>query len=334
MSGFGENLRREREMRGISLQEISDTTKVSVRLLEALEAEQFGKLPGGIYARSFIRSYASYIGLDPEQVLAEYQLVAPARPDEDFSRLGVTGNPSKHAPRAPVLPWIVAVILLGAGYFIFRYSHRAADEVVTYGSPPPVSAAAQKRAAVSLRTPLSGTPPVLAQSGASSAAPGQSTASPLPGSTAPAGSSLEPVAVKRGTGVIPGASAGAVAATAPSPSGTTAGSASVANSSISGASTGAASEPVPEAQGELVLQVAATAPAWVSVKADGKVVLQRTLNPNDVRTLTAKSSFDVVTGNAQATVLTLNGVTLKPLGGFGEVESVHLTRNDIKSSGQ
>ncbi len=79
-----------------------------------------------------------------------------------------------------------------------------------------------------------------------------------------------------------------------------------------------------------MLQVAATERAWVSVKADGKTVLERVLNPNDVRTLTAKDSFDVTTGNAQGTVLTLNGVTLKPLGRYGEVKMAHLTRSDLK----
>lgn len=307
-------------MRGVSLQEISDTTKVSVRFLEALEAEQFGKLPGGIFIRSFIRAYANYLGLDEEQVLAEYQLVAPVKADEDFSRLGVTGNPSKHAPRAPVLPWIIAVILLGSGYAIFRYSHRASDEVVSYGNPPPASAAAEKRAAASANAPLSTPPRVLAASGAESPVPVSSTNAASSPAAAPASttSSLEPVAVKNGGNPAAGASStpGAAATSGPPP-----------------ASAAAPSASSVVAQGGLVLQVAATEPAWVSVKADGKIVLERVLNPNDVRTLTAKTSFDVVTGNAQATVLTLNGVTLKPLGGYGEVKTAHLTRDNVKSSG-
>lgn len=319
MAGFGENLRREREMRGVSLQEISDTTKVSVRFLEALEGDQFGKLPGGIFIRSFIRAYANYLGLDEEQVLAEYQIVAPPKADEDFSRLGVTGNPSKHAPRAPVLPWIIAVVLLGAGYAIFRYSHRAGDEVASYGNPPPASAAVEKRAAASANTPLATPPRVLAASGAASPVPVSPTgaASSQPAASAAATSSLESVAVKNG--VNPSSGASSPAGGAPTPGSPP-------------ASAAASSEPSAAARGGLVLQVAATEPAWVSVKADGKVVLERVLNPNDVRTLTAKSSFDVVTGNAQATVLTLDGVTLKPLGGHGEVKSVHLTRDDVKSS--
>jgi hypothetical protein len=82
----------------------------------------------------------------------------------------------------------------------------------------------------------------------------------------------------------------------------------------------------------LVLQVAATERAWVAVDADGKTVLQRVLNPEEVQTLKAHKSFDVTTGNAQAVILTLNGETLKPLGRQGEVKSVHLTREDVKNA--
>ena len=61
MPAFGENLRREREMRGVSLEEISSATKISLRFLDAIEREDFSKLPGGIFSRSFIRTYARYL---------------------------------------------------------------------------------------------------------------------------------------------------------------------------------------------------------------------------------------------------------------------------------
>ena len=74
-----------------------------------------------------------------------------------------------------------------------------------------------------------------------------------------------------------------------------------------------------------------TQPVWVSVDADGKTSLQRVLSPNHVATLKARDSFDVTTGNAQAVTLTLNGQTLKPLGGKDEVKRVHLTQDDAKN---
>ena len=80
----------------------------------------------------------------------------------------------------------------------------------------------------------------------------------------------------------------------------------------------------------MTLQVAATEKSWVAVDADGKTVLQRVLNPNEVLTLKAREAFDVTSGNAQGIILTLNGETLKPLGRQGEVKTVHLTRDDLK----
>src|SRR5215470_4687114 len=92
MASFGESLRREREMRGVSLEEISATTKINLRFLQAFEAEDFAKLPGGVFTRSFLRAYADYLGLDTERVLAEYQLVAPPR-QESASNVNVTKLP-------------------------------------------------------------------------------------------------------------------------------------------------------------------------------------------------------------------------------------------------
>jgi cytoskeleton protein RodZ len=88
----------------------------------------------------------------------------------------------------------------------------------------------------------------------------------------------------------------------------------------------------PSANGDLVLQIAATERAWVAVDADGKTVFQRVLNPDEVQTLHAQKSFEVTTGNAQAVILTLNGQTQKPLGRRGEVKSVHLTHDDLKNT--
>ena len=87
MASFGANLRREREMRGVPLEEIAAATKISIRALQALEAEEFSKLPGGIFTRSFIRAYARYLGLEEETVIGEYQAMAPAAEEVDLSRL-------------------------------------------------------------------------------------------------------------------------------------------------------------------------------------------------------------------------------------------------------
>src|SRR4029450_13585399 len=72
MASFGENLRRERELRGIDLRDIADATKNSVRFLQALEQDRLDILPGGIFRRAFVRQYARSVGLDPERLVAEF----------------------------------------------------------------------------------------------------------------------------------------------------------------------------------------------------------------------------------------------------------------------
>jgi cytoskeletal protein RodZ len=72
MSSFGETLRRERELRGVSLREIADATKISVRFLTALEKDRLDVLPGGVFRRAFVKQYAKHLGLDAERLVAEF----------------------------------------------------------------------------------------------------------------------------------------------------------------------------------------------------------------------------------------------------------------------
>ena len=72
MPSFGENLRRERELRGIELREMAEATKISIRFLQALEQDRVDILPGGIFPRAFVRQYARYLGLDPDRLVAEF----------------------------------------------------------------------------------------------------------------------------------------------------------------------------------------------------------------------------------------------------------------------
>ena len=71
-SDFGTKMRCLREERGVSLRQIAATTKISVSVLEALERNDISRLPGGIYSRAFVRSYAIAAGLDPEQTVRDF----------------------------------------------------------------------------------------------------------------------------------------------------------------------------------------------------------------------------------------------------------------------
>jgi transcriptional regulator with XRE-family HTH domain len=70
--GFGSRLRETREGKGITLRQIANATKISMRALEALERNDIARLPGGIFSRSFVRSYAIEVGLEPEETLREF----------------------------------------------------------------------------------------------------------------------------------------------------------------------------------------------------------------------------------------------------------------------
>ena len=69
---FGEILRRERQLREFTLREISAATKISMRHLEALERNDFPALPGGVFNKGFLRAYATFVGLDPEEMINHY----------------------------------------------------------------------------------------------------------------------------------------------------------------------------------------------------------------------------------------------------------------------
>jgi cytoskeletal protein RodZ len=69
---FGAKLRQARERRGLSLRQIANATKISVAALEALERNEWARLPGGIFSRAFVRAYALEVGLDPEETTQEF----------------------------------------------------------------------------------------------------------------------------------------------------------------------------------------------------------------------------------------------------------------------
>jgi cytoskeleton protein RodZ len=285
MATFGESLRREREMRGVSLEEISDATKISVRTLQALEADQFDKLPGGIFTRSFVRTYAKYLGLDEESVMAEFQLVAPASAQQaDLGRMSQQRPPrTEGGSRARIAALLVAVLALAGGYAYYHYARRAPKAHTSERRQVPQPPAAKADATL---------PPKLPES------------------------SVVPVNTAATTSGVPEASGGGP---------------EVATSGAAPAAAGSSAAPDTGAADGLVLQVAASEQSWVGVECDGKRASQRTMLPNEIQTFRAKSSFDVITGNAEGVILTLNGRTLDPLGHRGETKKVHLTMDDVRN---
>src|SRR6266851_6439729 len=125
MGAFGDKLKREREMRRITLDEISESTKIPRRYLESLERENFESLPGGVFNKGFVKAYARFLGLDEEQSVADYVAVAKEEPPpEDQFPLEIHEKPDRELnPRKSQLPLIGAVVaLVGVlgGYAVWR----------------------------------------------------------------------------------------------------------------------------------------------------------------------------------------------------------------------
>jgi len=140
---FGERLKREREMREVSLEELTKATRISTRFLLALENEDWEKLPGGVFGHGFVRTIARYLGLDEESLLGEYDmarggqaLAEPAKPEERIP------SPPKWLPMAAVAVVLLIVIaLFYAGRYGWRRyaAHRAAKQSAVSSSPAAAS---------------------------------------------------------------------------------------------------------------------------------------------------------------------------------------------------
>lgn len=157
-ASFGARLKHEREQRRITLEQISQSTKIGTRFLQALEEDHFQQLPGGIFNKGFVRAYARFIGIDEEQALADYlaataptqQKAEPAEPPAILELPPETGR-----ERSANLPWglLATVLLLAAfvlsvwGFYSWVTSPRArellhtpqakAPTVVTEPAQPP-----------------------------------------------------------------------------------------------------------------------------------------------------------------------------------------------------
>ncbi len=133
MGVFGDRLRREREMRGITLDEITESTKISRRHLEALEGEHFDQLPGGVFNKGFVRAYARFLGIDEDQAVADYSTASNEQPEpEDKFPLEIHEEPNRELnPRRSKLPLAFAVAALAGvlvGYFFFLRSKSHSPE--------------------------------------------------------------------------------------------------------------------------------------------------------------------------------------------------------------
>jgi cytoskeleton protein RodZ len=300
---FGEKLKLEREKKKMTLDEVSATTKISTRMLHALEEDKFGQLPGGIFNKGFVRAYARTIGLDEDQAIADYLEASgeapPPRPEaavrdnvreipSHATPLRITDEPSGRLEiRAEVasrqLPWgIFAVALLIIALALSLWSHRQREQErqATHPSRPAQQEQSQPTSE-SVSSPDT-------SSAANSPAESPSTTQPATSSSA----------VRSASDVRPEPDASSDKSSPAQP-----------QSPESAATL---------APGEFAVTVRAREESWVSISVDGKHTGSEVLEPGDERTLRARTNVVLKAGNSGGVDLLLNGKRL-PFSGDEDV---------------
>lgn len=321
MGAFGERLRREREMRGVSLDEISAATKIGTRLLRAVEDEQFDLLPGGIFNKGFVRAYAKYLGIDEEAAVADY-LSASGHGDPDLRVLAaqtasgsynradtLNTSPSRPAsfPFIPVLILIVVVTAASGAWHIYQDRQRNLE--VKQKPAQSVSPAAT--------APAPETTPGSASDGQSSAAEAGQKPTDADATSAKTRTNTEHVhsAPPGKTATTPqNPAASAKAADLPSKDAPSSGGVPAGN--LIAAATSAETSGTP-----FEIIVKAKDRAWVSIKSDGKIMVRGIIKPPDVKTIHANDQVVFWTGNAGDVQVSFNGREV-PLSGGQNQERV------------
>ena len=264
MGSFGERLQREREMRGITLEEIADSTKIGTRSLRALEQEAFDKLPGGIFNKGFVRAYARYLGIDEEQAVTDF-LAAAGDPEQPLptpfpkARSVASGSPGRSWGAGLAL-----VALAGGGFAAWKFKLG------------PFAGGSSQAQQVS--------PPLVAKP-------------PTTTTTAPASANQ---------------AANPVSTPSSQPATDSAG----------------ASSPV-TTEGFVVL-VRAKEDSWISISADGRVVMEGTLLAADTREVRARKSVVLKMGNAAGVEVSYNNRAMPSLGRPNEVKTVVFTPQGLQ----
>jgi len=137
--GIGAILRQARARRDVELAEVEAATRIRLKYLRAIEAEDWGALPEGVYARGFIRTYASFLGLDGERLAAEYrqEVEGGSRSVVDAAAASTARpGPRRGARRVRGLTWIaVAAVIAVAVLVLVALPLGGGDEEGSSSSP-------------------------------------------------------------------------------------------------------------------------------------------------------------------------------------------------------
>jgi len=333
MGSFGERLQREREMRGITLDEMSEATKITSRCLRALEEEEFDKLPGGIFNKGFVRAYARHVGIDEDEAVADFITASGGEKDQPL--------PDPPEPRAVVLGqqraegelnWrgfaLLAVLLATASAAVWKLGPSAVRKL--YGGLTARSDRAQVPASVSPQgapdTPAPASPP------APQSAPAVPAPNPPP---APQNASDGPAPAPPPTAQSAPEAAAPVHPVPPPPRAATEKKSRAKAKAVAVAAVRRPAPPAPAPAPvatpsqapprDFVVQVRATEDAWVQIVADGKLVSEGVLVPPAEKRVPAAKEVVIKTGNAAGVEVSFNGRPLPTLGEENQMATVTLT---------
>jgi len=291
----GAYLKSKREALNISLQEISQVTRIRRSILEAIENNRYDLLPPKVFAQGFIKSYASYLGLDESEVIKRYSDLVEG-PDTDVKTVEVRETSS---PARFFFIMLVAVTgLLLAAAFLWRMNPR--DKNAAESVP-------QQRADLTTTSIMSITPPpgepAEGESGKdAAAAPAESAPPAIVAASSPATAVVERQPSE-------------TAAQPPSSSAEQPLTATVAQQ----AARTAEEPPADAAATPLVLKIVASQNTWLRIQSDKQRPLAFTLNSGQTRTFNAVEKFTIRIGNAGGVDLFLNEQELGKPGKPGEV---------------
>jgi len=166
VSSFGDRLKRTRENRKLTLDQVATATKISIRMLKALEEETFDQLPGGIFNKGFVRSYARFLGIDEAQAVNDYMQASgaanqePAAEDAELKAIAERKDKERERQRGQSkgIPWgltaaVLLVICLLLAVWSFYSRDRQASVPVHSQSPKPAGKAASEDANSSIAGP-------------------------------------------------------------------------------------------------------------------------------------------------------------------------------------
>ncbi|MGH9257622.1 MAG: helix-turn-helix domain-containing protein [Vicinamibacterales bacterium] len=305
---MGATLRVAREQRGLSLEALSETTKISVTALRALEENDIQKLPGGIFLRGFLRAYAREVGLDVEDTLGRY--VSQFEPDpavvcEGAADLRTTGSraddarPQVNEVPATALRGVVAVVAIVVGLLLYMMLRQpfARDEHAR--QPQPAAEPVVARAAT---TP--DTSDVRA-----------STESDTPMTTAVTDTITSATSTTDATGSA--SSTGTTETTVPP--------------NATAATTGSQEPGAPLQTGDVVrLTIQTVGPCWVSAVADGRTVIYRLMQAGEQQTIEGTTDVTLLVGDPSTFTFSINGLTGRSLGPAGRVAAVQISPDNYQ----